>query len=136
MNDYSLVIARLQTSRRLFRRTKILSNAHGDPPRCVCPSVVTRVSNPSRSVNTSLIYSARMGWSKLSCAPSATMTMVFRFPISRCYDVCRNIMSGIRREEKEKAHAMNLGTHVVLPRHHLRWSLRYENEIGTTTTSI
>ena len=68
-----------------FSRTKILSNAHGGPPLCVCPRVVTRVSNPTRSVNTSLMYSARMGWSELSCAPSATMTIVFRLPNSRCY---------------------------------------------------
>ena len=90
------------TSNINFSRTKILSNAHGLPPLCVCPSVVTRVSNPSRSVNTSLMYSARMGWSELSCAPSATMTIVFRLPVLRCYDVWGNVVLDVKGREGGK----------------------------------
>lgn len=76
---------RLAQQCRRAALARMRSKAHGRPPRCVWPRVVTRVSSPRRSVNTVLTWSARMGLRLRSCAPSATMTMVFRLPISRCW---------------------------------------------------
>jgi hypothetical protein len=64
--------------------TIMRSRAHGRPPRCVWPNVVTRVSSLSLSERTFLMSSARNGFKSLSWAPSATITIVLRFPSSRC----------------------------------------------------
>lgn len=61
----------------------ILSNAQGTPPLWVCPRVVMRVSSPSLPARRSLRCSGVMALRFESIAPSATMTIVFRFPVAR-----------------------------------------------------
>ena len=64
----------------------ILSNAQGTPPRCVCPNVVIRVSRPSFLESKFLRCSGVIGSRFESIAPSATITIVLRFPVFRPYD--------------------------------------------------
>lgn len=74
---------------------------------------MTRVSSPSRSVRTSLISSGVM-WLRLqSCAPSATITIVFLLPSSRCYPYKSAPSS--RKSAEEGTHATKDVAHGRLP---------------------
>ena len=62
------------------------SYAHALPPLCTCPRVVIRVSSFSLVERRSLTLLGDILFRSRSCAPSATITIVFRFPSLRCCD--------------------------------------------------
>lgn len=60
------------------------SYAHALPPLCTCPRVVIRVSSFNVLDKRSLTLFGDILFRSRSCAPSATITIVFRFPSLRC----------------------------------------------------